>query len=193
MNIQIIIGSVRQNRATPQVAEWVHATAQARQGEVTYNLVDLKDFDLPLFDEPRSPQGNPDRQVTGEVKRWIDTVNEADGYVVVTPEYNHSLPSALKNAIDYLDNQLMKKPVAIISHGSVGGARANEHVRLIVNSTLGGVPIPQSITLVGSVERGGVFESDGTLTEAFAGVQPRLDGLLEALEWYTGALKAARS
>lgn len=193
MNIQIIIGSVRRNRATPRVAQWVYTTALARHSGANYSLVDLKEFQLPIFDEPKSPQGNPSREVSGGVKQLLDTVSEADGYVFVTPEYNHGIPSALKNALDYLDNQLMKKPVAIVSHGSVGGARANEQLRLIVNSSLGAVPIPQSVTLVGSVERGEVFADEGTLTEVFAGVQPRLESMLEALEWYTSALKAARN
>lgn len=192
MNIQIIIGSVRQNRATPKVAEWVYKTTRGRQEGIHYSLVDLKDFQLPVFDEPQSPQGNPDRQVTGGARQWLDTIAEADGYVIVTPEYNHGIPSGLKNALDYVDNQLMKKPVAIVSHGGVGGARANEQLRLIVNSSLGAVPIPQSITLVGSVEKGAVFQEDGSLTEAFSSAQTRLQGLLDAIEWYTAALRAAR-
>lgn len=192
MNIQIISGSVRQNRATPQVAEWVLSTARARSGEASYTLVDIKTFELPVFDEPRSPQGNPNRDVTGGVKKWLDTIGLADGYVFVTPEYNHGISSGLKNAIDFLDNQLVRKPIAIVSHGSVGGARANEQLRLIINSSLGGIPVPQSVTLVGSVEKGEVFTDNGTLTDAFAGVQKKLDGTLDALEWYTNALKAAR-
>lgn len=191
--IAVIIGSNRQGRGTPKVANWVLKTAKEIQPETEFELVDIADFDLPFMTEPKSPQGNPDRQPEGEVKRWLDTLAPADGYVIVTPEYNHSVPGVLKNAIDQLDTQFMKKPVAIVSHGVMGGARANEHLRLIVNSTLGAVPIPQSVTLKAAPATDDtVFDSDGNIAEPHRGAQKPLESLVQAIVWYTNALKAAR-
>jgi NAD(P)H-dependent FMN reductase len=192
LKITIIIGSIRENRVTPTVASWVEKTAKLRDGQVEYSLVDLKDFNLPLFDESMPPQDNKERIVSGGLKEWLDTLAAADGYIFVTPEYNHSVPSGLKNAIDFVDYQLSKKPAAIVSHGVMGGARSNEHLRLILNSTLGVVPIPQSITLSGPVGKGEVITPEGDLQESYKFLQPKLDSLLAGIEWYTGALKVAR-
>lgn len=192
LKILIIIGSIRENRVTPTVARWVENTAKQRESQVEYDLVDLKDFNLPLFDEPLSPQSNKERVVSGGVKAWLDALASADGYVFVTPEYNHSVPSALKNAIDFVDYQLTKKPAAIVSHGGMGGARANEHLRLILNSTLGVVPIPQSVTISGPVGKGEVITAKGELLPTYEMLQTKLDNLLGGIEWYAAALKAAR-
>jgi NAD(P)H-dependent FMN reductase len=174
------------------VARWVENTARQRDSQAEYAVVDLKDFNLPLFDEPMSPQDNKHRVVSGGVKAWLDALTAADGYVFVTPEYNHGVPSGLKNAIDFVDYQFTKKPAAIVSHGGVGGARANEQLRLILNSSLGATPIPQSVTLSGPVGKGEVITAEGELRENYTYLQPKLDGLLSGIEWYTDALKVAR-
>lgn len=192
MKIHIIVGSIRENRVTPTVARWVEKTARARDGQAEYSVIDLKDFNLPLFDEPIPPQDNKDRVVGEGVRAWLDALETADGYIFVTPEYNHSVPSGLKNAIDFVDNQFIKKPAAIVSHGVMGGARSNEHLRLILNSSLGAVPISQSVTLTGPVGKGDVITPEGELQESYAYLQPKLDNLLNGIEWYTSALKTAR-
>jgi NAD(P)H-dependent FMN reductase len=192
LKIAIIVGSIRENRVTPTVARWVEKTAMSRNEGAEYSVVDLKDFKLPLFDEPLPPQDVKQRVVSGDIKAWLDTLAAADGYVFVTPEYNHSVPSALKNALDFVDYQLSKKPAAIASHGVIGGARSNEHLRLILNSTLGVTPIPQSITLSGPVGKGEVITPEGELLENYKYLQPKLDSLLSGIEWYTKALKVAR-
>lgn len=191
MKIAIIIGSIREGRVTPTVAKWVEKTAMAREGGAAYSVVDLKSYDLPLFAESMPPQDNKERVVTDGTRAWLDALAEADGYVFVTPEYNHSVPSGLKNALDLVDYQLVKKPAAIVSHGVMGGARSNEHLRLILNSTLGVVPIPQSVTLTG-IGKGDVLSPEGELQESYAFLQPKLDNLLSGIEWYTSALKVAR-
>ncbi len=193
MNITIISGSIRQNRGTPQVAEWVRQTAERLASDVTFTLLDLKELHLPFFDEPLPPQdAKGSREVGPEVREWLAAMGSADGFIFVTPEYNHGLPAALKNAIDFLDFQLTRKPAAIVSHGGVGGARANEQLRLVLNSTLGGVPIPESVTLKASPATKPVFDDAYELLDEYTQAQRPLETLINSIVWYARALKAAR-
>ena len=126
--IAIILGSTRVGRNGEAVAKWVLEHAQQRT-DAEFELVDLRDYPLPLFDEPTSPAyGASDKE---EVQRWTAKVAEFDGYVFVTPEYNHSLPAVLKNAIDYVYAEWNNKAASIVSYGTAGGARAAEHLRLV--------------------------------------------------------------
>ncbi len=99
IKIQIIIGSTRPGRVGKAVGEWVYEQLKARE-DVELELIDLAEVNLPLLDEPIPPsQGKYSQQHT---KDWSEIVNRADGYIIVTPEYNHGVPAALKNAIDYI-------------------------------------------------------------------------------------------
>jgi len=192
MKVQIIIGSARKGRSTPLVANWVKQTAdKVLADKADIEIVDLADFDLPLFDEAVSPKYNQDRQPEGDVKQWLDTLARADGYIFVTPEYNHSIPGALKNAIDYIAYETNKKAATIVSHGGVGGARATEHLRNIA-SELGLVTTPVAVNLVGYVGLQPILNEDGTLVNDKSGAQGVLESALEQLIWYTAALKTAR-
>ncbi len=130
--IAIIIGSTRPRRRGPMVADWVLDIANrqpaTRAGDVGYDLVDLAEFDLPLLDEevPAAvgSYANP-RTLT-----WAAAIARFDGFVFVTPEYNHSMPAALKNAIDYLFAEWSDKAAGFVSYGLHGGVRAVEHLRL---------------------------------------------------------------
>ena len=103
------------------------------------------------------------------------------------------MPSALKNALDFVDVQLQRKPVAVIAHGSVGGARSIEQLKLVLNSSIGAIPVPQTVTLVGPVSRGEMLSEEGeALSPALAGPERALESTLTHLRWYAGALKAAR-
>lgn len=190
MKLAIVIGSTRQGRVSERLARWVEREAVLQHPEHEWKIIDLKTFDLPLFDEPKSPQGNPDRKVSEPVAAYLAAMGEVDGFVIVTPEYNHAMPAALKNALDLLDVQLIKKPVAIVSHGVVSGARANEQVRLTVNSTLGAVPVPASLTFFGIVTD--LIDAEGNSIGENELNQKKLRGVFEQLLWYTDALKAAR-
>lgn len=193
MKIQIIIGSTRQNRATPRVARWVETTAREVLTGHVVSTTDLKELGLPFFDEPLSPQGNPDRQVSAIVKPWLASLADADALVFVTPEYNHGVPAALKNAIDFVDTQLRRKPVALVGHGAVGGARSIEQLRLVLGSSLGAAVIPETVTLVGSVSRGELLSEAGApLSERMEKPTQKLRNLLVSLQWYGEALKAKR-
>ncbi|MFJ8833156.1 NADPH-dependent FMN reductase [Micromonospora aurantiaca] len=145
-NIGIILGSTRPGRVGHQVAEWVAKHGSQHDG-IDVEVVDIKDYDLPLFDEPHSPLlGSYTHPHTWS---WSKKIAEFDGYVFVTPEYNRSIPSALKNAIDYLYGEWNNKAAGFVSYGSsVGGARAVEHLRLITAGLqLAGVRTQVSLSL----------------------------------------------
>lgn len=149
-HIQIIVGSVRPGRIGLPIAEWLMGIAATRQ-DATFELVDLKDMALPLMDEPRHPRlGQYEHDHT---KHWSATVSRADGYVFVTPEYNHSFPASLKNAIDFLHNEWMYKPVSFVSYGGIAaGTRAVQHLKTVLAafqmvSVLEGVNIPMVLSL----------------------------------------------
>jgi NAD(P)H-dependent FMN reductase len=129
IKIGIILGSTRPNRIGEAVARWVHELAQKRT-DASFELIDIRDYDLPLLDEPIPPsQGKYSKEHT---KRWAATIEACDAYVFVTPEYNHSTSGALKNAIDFLYREWNNKAAGFVSYGSAGGVRAVEHLRLIM-------------------------------------------------------------
>jgi NAD(P)H-dependent FMN reductase len=124
--IAIILGSTRPGRLGKVVADWVLAKAKTRIA-AEYDLIDLADFPLPHLDEPMPPSLG---QYAGEhTKAWAATIAAYDGFIFVTPEYNHSTSGVLKNAIDYLYKEWNNKAAAFVSYGGVGGARAIEHLR----------------------------------------------------------------
>jgi NAD(P)H-dependent FMN reductase len=129
LRIAIILGSTRPGRKTEPVARWVLDHAQQR-GDAEYELVDIAEFDLPLLDEPVPPSQH--KYSKDHTKRWSEKIASFDGYVFVTPEYNHSTSGALKNAIDFLYSEWNNKAAGFVSFGSAGGTRAVEHLRLIV-------------------------------------------------------------
>ncbi len=126
--IGIILGSTRPNRNGEQVARWVYDIA-SRRSDAEYELVDLRDYPLPHLDEPLPPSMG--QYQNDHTKAWADKIASFDGFVIVTPEYNHSTSGVLKNAIDYLYAEWNNKAVGFVSYGGVGGARAAEHLRLV--------------------------------------------------------------
>jgi len=192
MNLVIIDGSVRQGRATERVTKWVKAAADALEG-VEAEVVDLKELAMPMFDEPILPMMNKNRQPTGGVKTWLDALESADGLVVVTPEYNHAMPSGLKNAIDYINFQVMHKPFLVVSHGANGGARSMEQVKQALNASLGAVPLGNGVTINGMVGFGDMINESGEINSDEVKKQEK--GLVEKLELlvrYAEALKRLR-
>ncbi|HEY0665648.1 MAG TPA: NAD(P)H-dependent oxidoreductase [Gallionella sp.] len=129
IRIAIIIGSTRPGRKADSVARWVHEIAKKR-GDAEYEIVDIKDYNLPLLDEPVPPsQGKYSQPHT---KTWAAKIATYDAFVFVTPEYNHGTSATLKNAIDFLYAEWNNKAAGIVSYGSIGGARAAEHLRLVM-------------------------------------------------------------
>ena len=128
VRIAIVVGSTRPNRNAADVADWVHEHASART-DARFELVDIADQHLPLLDEPLPPSLG--QYAHEHTKAWSAKIASYDGFVFVTPEYNHSVPAALKNAVDYLYAEWNNKAIGFVSYGSAGGTRAVEAWRLI--------------------------------------------------------------
>lgn len=129
MKIAIILGSTRPGRTGEAVARWVYEIAKKRI-DAEFEFVDIEDFNLPLLDEPVPPsQGQYSKEHT---KRWSAKIDSFDGYIFVTAEYNHGIPGALKNAIDFLYQEWNNKAAGFVSYGSAGGVRSVEHLRLVM-------------------------------------------------------------
>ena len=126
--IGIIIGSTRPGRNGEQVAHWVHGQA-SRRTDASFDLIDLADYPLPHLDEPVSAVMG--QYQNDHTKDWAAVIGSYDGFIMVTPEYNHSTSGVLKNAIDYLYAEWNNKAVGFVSYGAVGGVRAVEHLRLV--------------------------------------------------------------
>ncbi|MDH7484146.1 MAG: NAD(P)H-dependent oxidoreductase [Spirochaetales bacterium] len=129
IRIAILTGSSRPGRNNEAVSRWVYEQAQKRN-DAQFELVDIKDFDLPLLDEPVPPSMHS--YMHDHTKRWSEKISSFDGFVFVTPEYNHATSGALKNAIDYLYTEWNNKAASFVGYGSMGGARAIENLRLIM-------------------------------------------------------------
>jgi len=125
----IIIGSTRPGRRAETVAKWVYGHARSRT-DAAFELVDIADYHLPHLDEATPPSLGQYSQT--HTRRWAKTIASFDGFIFVTPEYNHSTSGALKNAIDFLYSEWNNKAAGFVGYGGVGGARAVEHLRLIV-------------------------------------------------------------
>jgi len=128
VKIAIIVGSTRPGRNGRAVADWAYAQACQRD-DAGYELIDLLDYPLPLLDQAMPPSLG--QYANEHTRAWAAKVAGFDGYVFVTPEYNHSTSAALKNAIDHLYGEWNNKAAGFVSYGGLGGARAVEHLRLI--------------------------------------------------------------
>ncbi len=130
MKIGIVLGSTRPGRLGTGVAEWVAKHAIGRES-ADYEILDVAEFDLDLLGEPVVP-GAANRQYENpKTSRWSEVVDGVDGFVFVTPEYNHSVPAAMKNAFDVLGPEWQKKSIGFVAYGADGGVRAVEHWRSI--------------------------------------------------------------
>ncbi len=171
--LQIIVASTRPGRVGLPVAEWFRSVAE-KHGGFTVELVDLAELNLPMMDEPNHPRLR--QYVHEHTQRWSATVDRADAFVMVTPEYNHSFSAALKNALDYLSHEWANKPVGTVSYGGISaGTRAQVALRPVLASlklfpTGGAVNIPvvrQFLTEEGTVEPNDVMSAaaDAMLVE----------------------------
>lgn len=129
LNIAIIVGSTRPGRKAEDVARWILGFAEKRT-DAKFELVDIKDYDLPLLDEVNTPMMA--RYENPHTKKWAAKIDSFDGFVFVTPEYNHGIPGALKNAIDFLYKEWNNKAAGFVSYGSALGVRSVESLRLVM-------------------------------------------------------------
>jgi NAD(P)H-dependent FMN reductase len=155
--IQVIIGSTRPGRVGEKIALWVMEQSKT-QTDIEFELIDLAAWDLPFLDEPMPPMMG--MYTKDHTKKWAAKVSEADGFIFVTPEYNHGYPAALKNAIDFLHAEWNNKPVAFVGYGVVGGARAIGQLNQ-VTTTLKMVNAG-NVNIINSRE---LYEPDGQLKE----------------------------
>jgi NAD(P)H-dependent FMN reductase len=185
--IAVIISSTRPTRFGDKPAKWIADHAAAR-GDFDVEIVDLADYNLPLFDAPASDLWMP---TPNEVAaKWQAKLNEFDGYIIVTAEYNRSITGALKNAIDWAYKPFIRKAVAFVGYGSVGGARAIEHLRNIMVE-LQAVPVRQAIHIGGS-DFVPIMFGQKTWDETKGNFDQFVPDVLDNLAWWTNATKAAR-
>lgn len=189
--IALIIGSTRTARFADVPAKWMLAQAQAR-GDMDVEIVDLRDFNLPMFDAPASDAYMPSSDAA--VIAWQKKIAGFDGYIFVVAEYNHSITGPLKNALDQAYVAWARKPMAAIAYGSMGGARALEHLRLIAVE-LQMVPTRNAVHIGGGdfwkVHPG--VGGSGNLADIEGALIPSAKATLDDLAWWAGATMAARS
>ena len=184
-HVLVILASTRQGRFGEQVLSWLYPLVEQRT-DLTAEQVDLRDVQQPYYDLPVSASLMPPE---AEPQPWASMVGRADGFVIVTPEYNHGYPAVLKSALDAVYTEWNRKPVAFVSYGGwAGGARAVEQLRLVAVE-LQMAPVRNMIVLQ-FVNR--LFDTNGNLTNAafYASAATRL---LDDLAWWARALKVART
>lgn len=189
--IAVILGTTRDARFGQKPADWILQRARARD-DWDVELVDLKQFELPLFNEVASNAWVPTEDATA--RKWQETLAQFDGFIFVTPEYNRSITGALKNALDQAYNEWNRKAFGIVSYGSVGGTRAAEHLRTI------GIEL-QMVSTRSAVHIGGgdffavhPLGGDPKPMDAIEGsVGNSADAMLDELDWWTRATMAARA
>lgn len=187
MKIQVILGSTRPQRKSEKVGKWVIEQI-SKNKEVKAELIDLRDWSLPFYNEV-SGLLNLQGELSVEIaKKWQQKIKEADGYIIVTPEYNHGYSAVLKNALDYAYFEWNKKPVGFVAYGgSVGGARAVEQLRQVAIE-LQMAPISESvyIPLIWTA-----FDEKGNLKDE-DNYNKRFNSMVEQLLWWTKVLKEGR-
>lgn len=173
MNLLVIVGSTRPGRAGLPISEWFVDQASRHDG-VTVTVADLAELKLPLLDEPNHPRLR--QYVNRHTKEWSAMVDAADAIVIVTPEYNHSYPAPVKNAIDYLHHEWQYKPVGFVSYGGVSaGTRAVAALRPVV-SVLKMVPVAENVNIPFHPQflNDGVVEPNETMNQAAAAMVDEL-------------------
>lgn len=187
--LAMIIGSTRPSRFADKPAEWLMEYASGRD-DLTLDRLDLRDFDLPFFAELATNLHAPSQDP--RVIAWQDAIRPFEGYVFVVAEYNHSITGALKNALDQAYKEWVHKPFSALGYGSMGAARAIEHLRG-VSVELQMVPSKFSAH-IGGGEMFKVHPMGGNaqISEIEAAIAPSVDAMLNDLVWWSGVLTPAR-
>jgi NAD(P)H-dependent FMN reductase len=187
--IAVIVGSTRESRFSEQPARWIFERLNARSG-VEAQWLDLREFPMPFFDQavlPSWPGRAPYEHAV--VKRWAAEIARADGFVIVTPEYNHGSPAVLKNAIDWVNQEWHRKAAAFVSYGAEGGARGVEHLRATL-AVLQVAPVQASVHIPASAVWQHFQGKD--VTSELTALSDKASALIDDLLWWTHALKSAR-
>jgi NAD(P)H-dependent FMN reductase len=185
LKIKIIVGSTRANRFSEKTSQWILAEGKKRS-EIEVELLDLRDYPLPFFEEAMPPGLAKDSYTHPAVAQWREKIREADGFIICTPEYNHGYPAVLKNALDYVYFAWSRKAVAFVSWGGAGGTRAVEQLRLVAIE-LDMVPTRVAVHISNPwfIKDAEELNTEMHLRSATA--------LLDHLVWWAGALQAARA
>jgi NAD(P)H-dependent FMN reductase len=187
--LAMIIGSTRPTRFAEKPATWLASIASERD-DLTLETLDLRNFDLPYFAEVGSNLHVP-TQDPGALE-WQDAIRPFDGYVFVTPEYNHSIPAVLKNALDHAYVEWMRKPFSALSYGGNGGVRAVEHLRAIAIE-LHMAPVRNAVAIGGGeIQKVHPFGNNANMSEIDAILRPSANAMFDDLVWWSLALTAAR-
>lgn len=189
LNIKVITGSTREGRFSDKAATWITEEIKKQDG-VVVEMIDLRDYEMPFFNEAVSPSFKTKSYGNEAVVRFTKKISEGDAFIMVTPEYNHSTSSVLKNAIDWVGPEWNNKSVAFVSYGSVGGARAVEHLRLIAVE-LQMAPIREAIHINGE-QYFPVIMGGGDPLKLLAGYGDKAQSMISQLLWWAKALKTAR-
>lgn len=187
LRVGIIVGSTRPGRNSEAVARWIQEIA-SRRGDAAYEIVDIESFGLPLLDEAVPPSfGQYSKDHT---KRWSEAVGSYDAFVFVTPEYNHSISGALKNALDFIYHEWSNKAAAFVGYGSAGGTRAVEHLRGIAGELqLADVRGQVALSLFDDFENFSTFKPRDMHLPAVSTMLDQLVGWGTALKGYRNALQ----
>ena len=172
--IQIVVGSVRPIRIGDQIGRWILGVAEGAE-DFTFELVDIKDFHLPMDDEPDQPAHGEYTQEHTRV--WSRKISDADGYVFLTPQYNWGYPASLKNALDHLYREWKDKPAVIISYGHRGGVRASAQLRQVLD----GLHMRTAATMPSLFIAHDMFGPDHRLMDPAAHFSDKIDEVREAL------------
>nr|WP_239613552.1 NADPH-dependent FMN reductase [Cohnella mopanensis] len=177
LKIGIVLGSTRQGRVSPQVGQWVKGIAD-KHGSADYEIVDIAEYNLPFL-------GVGTGQEPG-LKAWSEKLSSLDGFVFIAQEYNHSITGALKNALDLARDEWNNKAAGIVSYGSVGGARATEHLRGILGELqVADVRVHPALSLFTDFENGTVFKPAELHVN-------NVNAMLDQVVAWSGALKTLR-
>jgi NAD(P)H-dependent FMN reductase len=187
--IGVILGSTRAARFIDKPAQWFLNLARQR-ADLSFERLDLRDFDLPLFDEMATNLWMPSKDP--KAIRWQETLAGFDGFVVVTPEYNHSIPAVLKNALDQAYREWMRKPMGFVGYGGSGAARAVEHLRAIAVE-LQMVPLRNAVHIGG----GEFFKvhplgENGPIEAIASAIEPAAKAMLDELAWWARVTRQGR-
>ena len=189
LNIKVIAGSTREGRFSDKATAWI-AEEIKKQKEVVVEVLDLRDYDMPFFNESMSPSFKQEPYTNEAVARFTKKIEEGDAFVIVTPEYNHGTSGVLKNALDWVYPEWNNKPVAFVSYGSVGGARAIEQLRMNAIE-LQMAPIRAAVHIPGE-QYFPVLFGKMEAKELFALQSDKAEAMITQLLWWTRALKKAR-
>lgn len=188
LQIKVIAGSTREGRFSDQAANWI--TAELNKAGVTAEMLDLRDYEMPFFNEAVSPLYKSEPYRNEAVARFTKKIAAGDAFVLATPEYNHGTSGVLKNALDWVYQEWNNKPVAFVSYGSGGGARAVEQLRQVAIE-LQMAPIRNAVHIPGE-QYFPVLFGKGTAADLFSAQSEKAAALITQLIWWTRALKIAR-